>query len=246
MPLPGPTRRLVAVVAASALALAGCGGSDDPADESSAVDPVTTPATSSAEPAPSTRPAPSRVIPDDFPLTAGWPRRPGEPGQPGLTGPNRTLSALDVAPCDVPAADPAFADRLRSDWEDIEDFRSRQLTSYATVAAASTALDAIVATYRSCPEHASNPQSTTSYALERTSYGDASWAVAATETYDGYPTTYLGVWHFVRVGLAVLVTADHGEGGAGPPGTLERNVRRSAAEAEAVIAAMCTFAVDGC
>lgn len=246
MPLAGPTRRLVAVVGASALALTGCGGSDGRADESPAVDPGTTPATSSAEPAPSTPPSPARVIPDEFPLAVGWPRRTGEPGHPGLTGPNRTLSALDVAPCDVPAADPEPADRLRAEWADIEDFRSRQLTSYPTVAAASTALEAIVATYRSCPEHASNPQSTTSYALERTWYGDESWAVAATETYDGYPTSSLGVWHFVRVGLAVLVTADHGEGGAGPPGTLERNVRRSAAEAEAVIAAMCTFAVDGC
>lgn len=191
-----------------------------------------------------TEPAPA--IPDGFPLAAGWPRRTGEPGYQGLTGPNRTLPALDLAPCDVPAQEPEPADRLRADWEDIEDFRSRQLTTYRTVAAASRTLDAIAATYDSCPEHASNPQSTTSYAVERTSYGDESWSVAATETYDGYSTCSLGVWHFIRVGVAVLVTADRNEGGAAPPGTLERFVRAPATAAESVIAAMCVFTTTGC
>lgn len=66
--------------------------------------------------------------------------------------------------------------------------------------------------------------------------------VATTETQPGgYPTSYLNVVHVVRVGRALLVDTDYGEGGFGPPGSLARHVRSSATEAGPVVAAMCTF-----
>jgi hypothetical protein len=196
----------------------------------------------------STTPATTATkIPDDFPLAAGWPSRISEPPQEGLTGPNRTLPALEHAPCDVPAEDPLFVDRLRVEWSDIEDHRSRQLTLYETGEQASAALLAIVETYRSCPEHETNEDFTSHYALDETAYGDESWAVAVTETQSGgYPTTYLDVRHFIRVGAALLVDTDYGEGGAAPPGMLEQFMRTSAAEADEVIASMCSFMAVGC
>ncbi len=187
------------------------------------------------------------AIPDDFPLADGWPRRTGEPGYAGLTGPNRTLPALDLAPCDVQADDPEYADRLRADWSDVEDFRHRQLTVYGSEAIATSALLSIVELHRSCPETHHDGGFTTHFTLDQTSYGDESWSVVATETQaEGYPTSYLNVSHFVRVGSAVLVDTVYSEGGAGPPGSLERNVRRPAAEAESVISTMCTFTDLGC
>ncbi|WP_146207244.1 hypothetical protein [Nocardioides silvaticus] len=223
--------------------ITACRG-EGPAEEPVATDPLTASVDDPTSAAAATV-DPASAIPDDFPLAADWPPRPGEPGYLGLQGPDRELPAIDHQPCDVVAADPAFRDRRRADWGDVEDDRSRQLTVYRSEQDAEEALQAIIEVYRHCPERFDGP-SWVGYVLQQTSYGDASWSVTATETFDGYRTSYLGVRHLVRVGQAVLVTVDHNEGGFGPPGSLEENVARPVAEARDVIDAMCVFSTTGC
>ena len=143
-------------------------------------------------------PAPALHDPGRFPLAAGWPRATGEPGYQGLTGPNRTLPPLGTAPCDVPADDPEHADRLRAEWADIEDHRSRQLHALLDRAvAASEALSP--ATRRA--NYAVLRRGRSRRSLQGTTYGTEadgvrrrrSWSVAATETYDVlWPDRHLG------------------------------------------------------
>ena len=88
-----------------------------------------------------TDPASTSAIPDDFPMLAGWPRTgDGE----GRVGPTRDADPLVFTACGETSRDPAHVDRVTARWDDAEDYRLRQLTTYADEAAAVAAVEEMV------------------------------------------------------------------------------------------------------
>lgn len=212
---------------------------------------ATTPATTPA-PAPSatvTDPADApagTVLPDDLPLADGWPEVDGDGS---LEGPARDQEPFSFAPCgtDVPDA-PEPADRITARWQEPEDFRGRQLSSYTSVAEARSAADAIVNAYRDCPD---GPRDDAGFVSHHTvadgDLGDESWVLGRATTFDGSPAPGLDVTYVVRVGNALLLLEQANEGGAADPaGDIATNAAQMAEEAGPVVTSLCRFVGSAC
>ena len=91
--------------------------------------------TPSDPPSTPTAPLPVTTLPDDFPLTQGWPRIPSEGGF-GIVGPNRKLPRLAIwTPCvELPGTVPEGApvDRLTATWSQPTYGRDREVLLFAT------------------------------------------------------------------------------------------------------------------
>lgn len=102
-------------------------------------------------------PTPGAVssIPDDFPLTDGWPPIADE-GEYGIVGPNRQLPRASIwTPCldgagTVPEGDPT--DRLTADWRQPTYARSREVLTFASAAGATAYADSARAVLADCTQ----------------------------------------------------------------------------------------------
>ncbi|TWH04879.1 hypothetical protein L615_000100000340 [Nocardioides sp. J9] len=185
-------------------------------------------------------------IPDGYPLASGWP----EPGTAesgnGLTGPERGLDPLAFSACGTDQPDLDHADRLTARWEDVEDYRTRQLTVYATVAEATAMTTALRDLYSGCPvEEVREDGYTPNWKVEDLGAGDGSFAVLGWDELDGSPSTFGETIVVVRTGTAVLVEARAGHGG-NPQGRETEVIEQVLTDASDVVDGLCAFRAAGC
>lgn len=261
---------LAAAVAIAAVAVptASLVGGDDrtapapvapgPSEPNTATDPATPP-TTEATPTDPTDPTsqpgdPSAVpttIPDDFPLTAGWPD-PADAEDPerALTGPSPDLEdpLFDYAACGEALPLPEPADRLRAIYRSAEDTRTRQLLTFADAQQAVAFIGDVVAFYRACPAEPGGPQSPAyQRAVVETTIGGQSYAIGAFPPAD-QPVGSTQVLHAIRLGSAVLLDTTEGEGGTSDDVaalTQQRAEVMTTASSDPV-AALCRFTDAGC
>lgn len=184
-----------------------------------------------------------------FPLPLGWPRdSEAEREELGLEGPSRNLDILVFAGCNTTFDDPAYVDRLRADWTDVEDYRSRQLTTYADTARATAAVKALTDFFRSCPTEDFDDGYSRLGQVVRTEVGHESWALVRHFERGGAPAVGLEIIHVIRVGRAVLIDTAANEGGAGPDreGEVQRHLDAMSASVASPVESMCAFTQVGC
>ena len=188
------------------------------------------------------------LIPDDFPLLAGYPTWQAETPDGGLQGPDRTRPPIVLEACGHPVIPRAHTDLLRAGWTDVEDFRQRQLTTYVDEDAAQQYVAAVLGAYRDCPREDSDDGYTTVHTVLDTELGDVGAVATSRYELDGRPALGHTLVVVVRVGSAVLLALSSNEGGGGPD--VERQLREAAADGVAetadVVAAMCRFTSRGC
>ena len=235
-------------LALATLLLTDCGSRPDLAPEPDAnrgSTPVPTASESSAPAEP-----PRGDIPDDFPLAVGWPAdSAAEPGaRYGLRGPNRRLAPLEWVRCDRAFTPTGARDRLRADWSDVEDFRSRELLTFADSDAAVAFTTGLVGHWRACPREDTSDDYERVNRVQQTRVGGESWALVSWSEYDGNPAVGLEIAHVTRLGRAVLVDTASNEGGGGPDrdGDIDRQVEEQVRATDDVVAAMCRFTEAGC
>lgn len=210
----------------------GATGAPAPAPSATVTDPADAPA--------------GTVLPDDLPLADGWPEVDGDGS---LEGPARDQEPFSFAPCgtDVPDA-PEPADRITARWQEPEDFRGRQLSSYTSVAQARSAADAIVNAYRACPDGSRDDAGYVSHhTVADGDLGDESWILGRATTFDGSPAPGLDVTYVVRVGNTLLLITGAGEGGGSDPaGDILTTASAMADESTALLTSLCRFAGSTC
>lgn len=205
-------------------------------------DAPTQPAETLTEPAGTVNPA----IADTFPLTSRWPDASEAEDGDGIDGPARNLEPLSLTACDTTLPDAPHADRLLARWTNVEDYRARQLTTYATVEDAIVATAEIQKLYMDCPEGETREDGfTPKWAVREGEVGDESFAVLGWDELDGQPTTFGETLLVVRAGLSVLVVAHSGHSG-NPQGREDVIVDEISTESADVIAQMCAFTEAGC
>lgn len=183
-----------------------------------------------------------------FPLAAGWPDdRDASPGELGREGPARTIDSLAFAVCGTTFDDPEYADRLRADWTDVEDQRTRQLTSYADDGEAVDAVRSLADFFRDCPAEDFDDGLTRVAEVIRTAVGDESLAMVRHFERGGAPVLGLEIIHLIRVGRAVLIDTVANEGsGPAPQREIQRRIDAMSSAVAVPVWAMCMFAKDGC
>lgn len=197
----------------------------------------------SADPDPG--PTGAAAIPDDFPLLDGWPEEAGDGA--GRVGPARDLDQLSLEACGTEATDVAHEDRLLARYENAEDYRTRQLTTYAGAEEAVAAVAAIRQVYAECPVgEVRNDGATPNWAVVDTTVGGDSFAVLGWDTVDGELTPFGETLLVVRLGSAVLVVAHAGHGGAPSGADDQQAVNGIVQETAPVIERMCTWTAAGC
>ncbi|HVK29594.1 MAG TPA: hypothetical protein VM575_14725 [Nocardioides sp.] len=200
-------------------------------------------ATGSGEPDPGASGA--GAIPDTFPLLDGWPEDAGDGD--GRVGPDRDIDPLALEACGTAVTDVDHADRLTARFDNAEDYRTRQLTTYATADEAVAAVAAIRQVYAACPTgEVRDDGYTPHWAVVDTQIGGESFAVLGWDTMGDQPTPYGDTLLVVRLGSAVLVVAHSGEGNAPSGGEDQQAVDRIVEESASVVAQMCTWTAAGC
>lgn len=185
------------------------------------------------------------AIPDDFPLLEGWPEEAGDGD--GRVGPARDLEQSSLEACGTSADDVAHEDRLLARYENAEDYRSRQLTTYATADDAVAAVAAIRQVYAACPVgEVRDDGATPHWAVVDTQIGGDSFAVLGWDTVDGELIPFGETLLVVRLGSAVLVVAHGGHSGAPSGGDDQQAVDQIVQESAPVVDAMCTWTAAGC
>ncbi len=184
-------------------------------------------------------------IPDDFPLAAGWPDGSvAEPGpQHGLRGPDQSLEPLAWEMCDESFTATGARDRLRSDWNNVEDYRGRELLTFTDADAAVSFTGSLVSFWRSCPEEEQDDGYVSLTEVRRTGLGGESWALLRWSEYDGAAAVGLTVVHVTRLGRAVLIDQSSNEGSRT---FADEQVDAQIAESASVVSAMCRFTEAGC
>lgn len=254
--------RLLGTIAVASLLLAGCGEArstaNDPAPTPSQTSPSTAPSepspsatttTSAPAPAPGTASALGAVIPDGFPLLSGYPEdHEAEPGE-GRHGPNRTMEPIVPEACGERVPLPDHTDRLRAGWTNPEDYRERQLVTFADVEGAQAYAVRVLEVFRSCPEETTSEELDQSrhVSVVASDLGDFAGVASTLYRHQGNPMPGLTTWHVVRVGASVLLSVTSNEGGAGPDP--ERDVaeqrERGARALADVVETMATLSVAG-
>lgn len=190
-------------------------------------------------------------IPSDFPLLEGWPDSNGaelEPGW-GRQGPSADLgyAELEFGACGEPLPLPPVTGRLQAAYLDAEDFRGRQLLSFAGAEEAVAFVGEVAEFYSSCPEEVQG-DSVSIYTVVPTQVGGQSLAIGRTSTINGEPSFPLIVVQVVRLGRSVLLDYTYGEGtgGSDPAAAIRERADFMAVNAAEVVAAMCAFTAAGC
>jgi hypothetical protein len=184
-------------------------------------------------------------IPDDFPLAAGWPGDAvAEPGpQHGLRGPNRSLEPLAWEMCDTSFTATGTRDRLRADWNNVEDYRGRELLTFNDADAAVAFTGSLVSFWRTCPEEEQEGGYVSLTEIRPTGVGGESWALLRWSEYDGAPAVGLTVVHVTRLGRALLIDQSSNEGSRT---YADDQVEAQVAGSAPVVSAMCRFTEAGC
>jgi hypothetical protein len=184
-------------------------------------------------------------IPDDFPLAAGWPDdSTAEPGpQHGLRGPNRSLEPLAWEMCDDSFTATGARDRLRADWNNVEDYRGRELLTFTDADGAVAFTGSLASFWRGCPEEEQEDGYVLLTEVRPTGVGGESWALLRWSEYDGAPAVGLTVVHVTRLGRAVLIDQSSNEGSRT---FADEQVDAQIAESAPVVSAMCRFTEAGC
>lgn len=242
--------RRAAVLAVAAIALTGCREQPEPREPGEATTQAQPVVTADPDAVP-TESAGTSDIPDGFPLAAGWPDDgAAEPGRGnGLTEPTKKLQPMRFVACGDRMVLGGGTDRLGARWRNVEDYRARQLTTYATAEDAAAVVAALVALHRVCPtEERADDGYTTIVDVIRQEVGGDSWAIVHRFEFQDAPAVGLGVHLVVRLGRSVLVDEAWNESGAGPDPDVDvrSQVREQLAMTSEVVAAMCTFTIDGC
>lgn len=189
------------------------------------------------------------AVPDDFPLAAGFPPEGyAEPGRRyGRTGPGRGLPLPSWKQCGESVAPTGFEDRLAARWANVEDYRGRELFTFADAAAAEQFAGSLVALWEDCPRSEPDHGYVSVQDVRPLTVGGQSWALLSWSEYRGDPAIGLTVVEVVRVGHAVLVDQVSNEaGGPGEDGDRSTQVDRQLQASGDVIAAMCVFTEAGC
>lgn len=204
------------------LTLTACGNETPPRAAEPPPAPTTTTAPTArpaADPSatPTRTPPPARpVVPDVFPLADGYPPDERAEGDDGLQTPNRRQPPLDLSPCDRVVTPVGHTDLVRAGWCSVEDYRDRQLVTFAGRDEASSYVEAIVAAHRACPREP-DELTVALTAVRETDLGDQGIVLSRRfESHEGWPAVGLVTTHVVRVGSAVLLASTSNEGGAGP------------------------------
>jgi len=200
---------------------------------------------------PATSASPRVDPPRELPLAAGWPDDGlAEPGpRYGLQGPARDLPPLELRPCGREAAPDDAVDRLTAYWTNVEDFRAREVSTYADAASATTRLAALVHLLRACePGETLADGYTDIVEIQPLGAGDEGWAVVRRAELAGAPAVGLEVVLLVRVGAALYVDFASNEGGAGPEPEAEarRQVQEQLGQSAEVVAALCASSDADC
>jgi len=237
----------VAAVAVIAAPIALYAGRDD----SSAPSPAPSPSesTTSAPVVPDPIVSWFEEIPEDFPLAVGWPDDDeAERGEDGLKGPDRVLRSLTFTLCGDTLNDTVYVDRLRADWTNVEDYRHRQLTTYADADQAVAEVKALTDFHRECPTEEGDDGYTRVTEVQRTEVGGESWAVVTHYEFDGAPAVGLTITHVIRLGRAVLINTISNEGGAGqdPDGEVRGHLDAMTSAIAQPMSRMCVFTKAGC
>ena len=185
------------------------------------------------------------VIPSDFALAEGWPG-PGEDegGPNGLEGPSRKLPPLSFTACGTTILAPAAGDRLSAAWTNPEDYRSRMLLTFDSVATAREYAMSVTDLYRKCPTQDTDDGYTTLAEIVTTNLSEDSAAVVLHYQFDATPAVGLSLVQVVRVRTAVLVETGSNEGGSGlhPGAQRRRYLRENTAALRGVVDAMSELA----
>jgi hypothetical protein len=184
-----------------------------------------------------------------FPLAVGWPDdRDAATEELGREGPSRSLDSLDLAVCGTSFDDPAYRDRLRADWTDLEDVRHRQLTTYADAERAAGVVDELEEFFEDCPSEDFDDGYARVGRVVETDLGDQSWALVRQFERGGAPAAGLEVIAVVRIGRAVFIDTTASETGAqtGSSGEVQARLDAMASAAELPMRTMCVYSEDGC
>lgn len=192
--------------------------------------------------------APGEVIPDDFPLLSGYPDdHEAEPGD-GRRGPNRTREPIVPERCGGSVPLPAHTDRLRAGWTNPEDYRERQLITFADADEARAYAERVLDLFRACPEEntSTGVEASSHVSVVDSGLGDFAGAASMLYRHEGLPVPGLTTWYVVRVGSAVLLSVTSNEGGAGrdPDHDAADQRRRDADAIAEVVDAMHTLNGD--
>ena len=233
----------VAVMTTGGIALGGnlTGSSPPPPPASQDADP-TPDGTRSAEP----RPVVTQ-IPDDFPLAEGYPADTGSDQE--LDGPGPDVNQLeDISVCDkVAYPSVSYVDRLGVVFNQPEDHRARELTTYADETSARESLTNLVEAYRACTRESfgGSPKSVTLTEVRQTGLGDDGYAVVQSYEVDGRTAIGLSQIQVVRVGNALLLSITSNEGWGDAEG-INAAVQDEEDALAPVADAMCVFSDAGC
>ncbi len=187
------------------------------------------------------------AIPADFPILDGYPDPSlAEGPTDGIVGPSTDAKDLGFEACGATAPAPDGVDQLGGGWKNPEDYRSRQLTTFATTEAADTFVDGILDVYRSCPTEDTSDGFTRVASVLDGDQGDRSASVVLRYQMQGSFGPGLDITTVVRVGRAVLLSTTYNEGSA----TTEADVASAAAsgadDVTTLVEAMCPWTEQGC
>lgn len=182
------------------------------------------------------------VVPDGFPLLAGWPTD-SEGGEFGLAGPTRTgLDVMEPEACGVVAEVPEHTDLVRGAYNNPEDYRQRQLLTFASADEADAYVDDVLAIFDDCFEVETGDGSTrlTQVVTDLSDTGDRAGGAITRYERDGEPVPGMSTLLVVRVGSAVLLAENQSEGGGGldPAAATQEAFTAIVAESRGVVAAM--------
>jgi hypothetical protein len=184
----------------------------------------------------------AQVVPDGFPLLSGWPTD-SAGGEFGLAGPTRTgLDVIEPEACGAVAEVPEHTDLVRGAFNSPEDYRQRQLLTFATVEEADAYVDDVLAIFDDCFEVETEDGSTRLTQVITDMSGTADRAGGAVTRYerDGEPVPGMSTLLVVRVGSAVLLAENQSEGNGGlePAAATQEAFTAIVAESRAVVDAM--------
>jgi hypothetical protein len=257
------TAAAVAVIAGGMALLGAGGGAAGPVPPPSSQLPRPAPSQTPSDGAPSPQPIevtfppvdpavpPSgwrASVPSDFPLDEGYPTEAFDEYDLTKPGANVPAFGYEIAPCGqafIRVAD--SSDRLAARFKAPEDYRARELTVYVSADAAQENLVHFVDLFAHCPVDPwkGSEEGATTTEIRRSGLGDEGWTVITRAEMFGAPAPGMTVFEVVRVGNALLLTSESGEGGVGPDRGA-RSIRESGGQAEPLVEAMCVFAATAC
>ncbi len=213
------------------------GGDTDP----DALPPPTAPPTSAATPG-----GPAGAASEDlssFPLTMDWPTGAEGPDD-GITGPGTDLDPFGYAACGEQLELPATRGDLRARYSNPEDYRTRELLTFADAGGAVDFMARARDFYGSCPSEAGGDAGSTRRREAReTGLAGESFAVVVSTSMDGQPAIGLEITQLIRLGRAVLIDTTSGEGiRSGAPDKIDA----MSLDTANVVAEMCAFTEAGC